>query len=190
MANGTIIDYITPMSLSALIAALPAYARDLGRNLEVLAAEPHLSEQRKWGAFVASAHAVATPSVLRAIETAASEAGLSETALTAAKTAAAIMGMNNIYHRAIHLMENAEYRSMPARLRMSAAASPGVEAADFELWELAVSAIHACGACLDAHEAALKRHGVSALQIQAALRIAAVVHAVSRVMAAEEAGRT
>ncbi len=59
--------------------------------------------------------------------------------------------------------------------------------ADFELWELAVSAINGCGACLDAHEAELKTLGVPAVGIQAALRIASVVHAVSRVTAAEEA---
>jgi alkyl hydroperoxide reductase subunit D len=41
--------------------------------------------------------------------------------------------------------------------------------------------------CLDAHEAELKTHGVSAQQIQAALRIAAVVNAVSRVVAGEGA---
>ena len=41
--------------------------------------------------------------------------------------------------------------------------------------------------CLDAHEAELKTHGVTAQQIQAALRIAAVVNAASRVLAAEQA---
>jgi alkyl hydroperoxide reductase subunit D len=41
--------------------------------------------------------------------------------------------------------------------------------------------------CLDAHEDVLKKHAVPAVNIQAALRIAAVVNAVSRVMAAEKA---
>jgi alkyl hydroperoxide reductase subunit D len=41
--------------------------------------------------------------------------------------------------------------------------------------------------CLDAHEAELKKHGVSAQQIQAALRIAAVINAVSQVLAGEAA---
>jgi alkyl hydroperoxide reductase subunit D len=175
------------MSLDALRERIPAYAKDLSLNLSSLASETLLSDQQKWGAFVASAHAVATPAVVQAIEAAAAEAGLSETAITAAKTAAAIMGMNNIYYRALHIMENAEYRTLPARLRMNILANPGVDKADFELWELAVSAIHGCGACLDAHEGALKKHGVSAQQVQAALRIAAVTHAVSRVMAAEAA---
>ena len=40
--------------------------------------------------------------------------------------------------------------------------------------------------CLDAHETELKKHGVSAPQVQAALRIAAVINALSRVVAAEQ----
>ena len=44
-----------------------------------------------------------------------------------------------------------------------------------------------CGACLDSHEAELKKHAVSAPAIQAALRVASVVNAVSRVIAGEAA---
>jgi len=66
-------------------------------------------------------------------------------------------------------------------------ANPGVDKADFELWSTAVSAVNGCGMCLDAHEAELKKHGVTAQQIQAALRIAAVVNAVSQVLTGEAA---
>ena len=51
----------------------------------------------------------------------------------------------------------------------------------------AVSAVNGCGMCLDAHESELKKHGVPNTSIQAALRIGAVVNAVSRVVAAEAA---
>ncbi len=100
------------MSIEALAQTLPAYARDLAQNLRVLAGEGALTDQQKWGAFVASAHAVATPTVVKAVLAAASQAGLSEEAETAAKTAAAIMGMNNVYSRALHIMANGEYRHM------------------------------------------------------------------------------
>jgi alkyl hydroperoxide reductase subunit D len=175
------------MSLDALRERLPAYAKDISLNLSSLAAETLLSDQQKWGAFVASAHAVGQPDVIRAVETAATDAGLSAEALTAAKAAAAIMGMNNVYYRSLHLLSNGEYKTLPARLRMNVLANPGVDKADFELWATAVSAANGCGMCLDAHEAELKKHGVSAQQIQAALRIAAVVNAASRILAAEGA---
>jgi alkyl hydroperoxide reductase subunit D len=175
------------MSLDALREALPGYAKDISLNLSSLAAETVLSDQQKWGAFVASAQATGVPAVVKAVEAAADAAGLSAEAKTAAKAAAAIMGMNNVYYRSLHLLSNAEYRTLPARLRMNVLANPGVEKADFELWSTAVSAVNGCGMCLDAHEAELKKHGVTAAQVQAALRIAAVVNAASRVIAAETA---
>ena len=95
--------------------------------------------------------------------------------------------MNNVYYRSLHLISNGEYKTLPARLRMNVLANPGVDKVDFELWSTAVSAINGCGMCLDAHEGELKAHGVPATAIQAALRIAAVVNAVSRVIAAEGA---
>jgi alkyl hydroperoxide reductase subunit D len=175
------------MSLDALRATLPAYAKDLSLNLSSLAAETLLNDQQKWGAFVASAYAAGAPAVVKAVEAAASEAGLSDAASSAAKAAAAIMGMNNVYYRATHLLTNKEYATLPARLRMNVLANPGVEKADFELWSTAVSAVNGCGMCLDAHEAELKKQGVTAPQIQAALRIAAVVNAVSAVLTGEAA---
>ena len=178
------------MSIEALRAQLPAYARDLGTNLSILAEETVLSDQARWGCFVASAHAVGEPESLAAIDVAAREAGLSHAAFEAARTAAAIMAMNNVYFRALHLMEAPEYKALPSRLRMNRLAHhPGVETVDYELWCVAVSAINGCGACLDSHEAELRGRGVQPIQVQAALRIAAVVSAVARVLAAESVGR-
>lgn len=175
------------MSLDSLRELLPAYAKDLSLNLSSLESETVLTDQQKWGAFVASAHALGVAPVVRAVDAAARQAGLSDEALTAAKAAAAIMGMNNVYYRSLHLMKNAEYRSLPARLRMNVIANPGVDKTDFELWALAVSAVNGCGMCLDAHDAELKKRGLSNVAIQAALRIAAVINAVSRVIEAEAA---
>jgi alkyl hydroperoxide reductase subunit D len=175
------------MALEALAAALPAYAGDLALNLASLLEETLLTEQQKWGCFVASAHAVATPSVVKAVEAGASQAGLSDKAKTAAKGAAAIMAQNNIYFRALSLMKNQAYRSLRARLRMKIVSNPGVERNDFDLWCVAVSAIHGCPDCLDAHEGELMKRGVDPLAVQTALRIAAVTHAISRVLAGEAA---
>lgn len=173
------------MSLDALREALPPYAKDLSLNLSSLANETVLGDQQKWGTFLASAYAVGQPETVKAIEAAATAAGLTPEAASAAKAAAAIMGMNNVYYRALHLMGNVEYRTLPAKLRMNVIGNPGVDKADFELWCTAVSAINGCGACLDSHEEELRKRGVPVLQVQAGIRIAAVVNAVSRVLAAE-----
>jgi len=174
------------MSIDTLRDALPAYAKDLSLNLSSLASETVLSDAQKWGCFLACAHAVGEPSTVRAFEVEATTR-LTPEAANAARSAAAIMGMNNIYYRALHLMHNAEYKTLPARLRMNILANPGAPKAEYELWCTAVSAINGCGACIDAHEKTLREHGVTNVQVQASLRIAAVVNAVSRVLAAEAA---
>jgi len=166
------------MSLESLKNRLPDYAKDLRLNLSSLAAEPTLTPQQLAGTFVASALASRNSETIHAVI---AEFGpkLSAEALQAAHSAAAIMAMNNIYYRFIHLASAPDYKTLPAKLRMSVIGKPGVEKTDFELWCLAVSAINGCGMCIDAHEKVLREHGVTAEQIQAAVRIASVVHAVA-----------
>ena len=62
---------------------------------------------------------------------------------------------------------------------MNVIGAPGIDKIDFELFSLAVSAMNGCGMCIDAHEAVLKKSGVSAEIIQTAVRIAAVMQAVA-----------
>lgn len=174
----------SPLTIETLKNALPDYAKDLRLNLSSLAAEPALTDQQRAGAFVASAIAARNPDVIAAVS-AEYAAVLSTAALSAAKAAAAIMSMNNIYYRFTHLVENEDYRTMPARLRMNIIGNPGVDKVDFELWSLAVSAINGCGMCVAAHEREVRKHGVTAEVVQAVVRIAAVVHAVAVVMDGE-----
>jgi alkyl hydroperoxide reductase subunit D len=95
------------------------------------------------------------------------------------------LAMNNIYYRFTHLASAEDYKTLPARLRMNVIGKPGVDKVDFELWCLAVSAINGCGVCVDSHEKILRGAGLSAEQIQAAARIAAVVHAVAATLEGE-----
>ncbi len=173
------------MSLEALRNALPEYAKDQKLNLGSLAAETSLTGQQRAGTFVVSALASRNPQVIREIV---AEFGpqLSPEALNAAKAAASVMGMNNIYYRFTHLVVG-DYAQMPARLRMNIMAKPGVEKVDFELWSLAVSAINGCGMCMESHEKTLLQHGVSKDAVQAAVRIAAVVHATAATLDGEAA---
>jgi lipoyl-dependent peroxiredoxin subunit D len=171
------------MSLDHLKTALPDYAKDIRLNLGSLATDPSLSDEQRAGTFIASAIAARNPAVTEAIV---AEFGhqLSAEALTAAKAAAAIMAMNNVYYRFTHLVAG-DYPNMPAKLRMNVMARPGVDKATFELWSLAVSAINGCGMCMESHEHAVRQHGLSAEQVQTAVRIAAVVHAVAATLDAE-----
>lgn len=172
------------MSIEDLKERLPEFAKDLKLNLGSLAAEPSLNEQQRAGVFVACALAARNETTSKAL-LAEFSPKLSAEALGAAKAAAAIMAMNNIYYRFTHLASSPDYKTMPAKLRMNIIGKPGVDKLDFELWCLAVSAINGCGVCIDSHEKILRDAGVTAEQIQAAVRIAAVVHAVAATLEGE-----
>jgi alkyl hydroperoxide reductase subunit D len=172
-------------SLDAIRDSLPDYARDLRLNLgSVLAptGAPGLSERQIWAVALAAAIASRHVPLARAIEALASAHHLSPADLNAARAAAAVMGMNNIYYRFLHLVEDAEYQQLPARLRMNVLANPGIESQDFELLSLTVSAINGCGTCVASHERTLRQHGVSREAVQSAVRIAATIHAVAGVL--------
>jgi alkyl hydroperoxide reductase subunit D len=166
------------MSLDDLKARLPDYAKDLRLNLGSLSGIASLTPQQLWGTVLVTAIASRNPDVVRAADAAASD-HLTEQAKTAARSAAAIMAMNNIYYRFTHLSKNPDFQSMPARLRMNVIANPGVEKVDFELWSLAVSAVNGCGRCIEAHEDVLLKAGISKEAIQDAVRIAAIIFSVS-----------
>ena len=177
------------MSIQTLKDRLPDYAKDLKLNLGSLAAETVLNDTLKAGTFVAAAFASRNPEVIAAVN--AEFAGrLAQADFTAAKAAAAIMGMNNVYYRFLHLSENAEYQRLPAKLRMNVIAAPGTAKENFELWSLAVSAINGCGLCIAAHDKVVRAAGLTAEQVQAAVRIAAVVHAVAVTLEAEAAANS
>ena len=173
------------MTIEALKERLPEYAKDIKLNLGTLATEPSLTTQQRAGTFVASALASRNAEVTRAIISEFAPQ-LSPEALTAAKAAAAIMGMNNIYYRFTHLV-GAGYDRLPAKLRMNIIGKPGVEKVDFELWSLAVSAVNGCGMCLTSHEKVVRDAGLTQEQVQSAVRIASVVHAVAATLDGEEA---
>ena len=166
------------MSIEELKGRIPDFAKDVRLNLTSMASDETLDTQTKYGLFLACAIATRNSAVISAMEAVAA-GKLAPAAIAAAKSAAAVMAMNNIYYRFVHLASNKEYATMPARLRMNVIANPGVDKADFELWSLAISAINGCGACIDAHEKALHEAGVATASIQTAVRFAAIIQSVA-----------
>ena len=172
------------MALDDLKAAVPAYAKDLKLNLGSVIGNSDLPPQQLWGTVLACAIASRSPRVLKELEPEARE-NLKPEAYEAAKAAAAVMAMNNVYYRTRHLLSDPEYGNLRAGLRMNVIGNPGVEKVDFELWSLAVSAINGCGMCLDSHEQVLRKAGVDRETIQEAFKIASVLQAVGATLDAE-----
>jgi alkyl hydroperoxide reductase subunit D len=173
------------MRLDSLISSLPDYAKDLKLNYSSLVRQnTELTQQQLWGAVVVSAIATRSSELTAAaLEEGAKQ--LSAQALEAAKAAAAIMGMNNIYYRFLHLASNEKYGTMPARLRMNVMRTHGVDHNDFELWSLAVSAINGCGKCIDSHDKVVRDKDISEETVLAVVRVASILHAIGAVLDTE-----
>jgi alkyl hydroperoxide reductase subunit D len=174
------------MTIDALKGRLPDYAKDLKLNLGTVLTTSSLKPYQAWGAAIAAAIATRNADVTATI-LAEAAAHMDAAQTNGAKAAAAIMGMNNVYYRTVHLSGNAEFKKMPARLRMNIIGNPGVDKVDFELWSLAASAVNGCGMCIEAHEHEVIQKGMTTENIQDAVRIAAVLHAVATVLEAEAA---
>jgi alkyl hydroperoxide reductase subunit D len=124
------------MSLKQFAEALPDYARDIRLNLGSILSDQLIGEERKNGLLLACAHGSGYKPLVDAAE--AEVAGkLGDTAANAARGAAAVMAMNNVYYRFVHLASNAEYATMPARLRMNFIGAHGIARDEFELFSLA-----------------------------------------------------
>jgi alkyl hydroperoxide reductase subunit D len=172
------------MSLEQIRDSLPDYARDIRLNLgSVLTPQgaPGLSEKQIASIALASAMAARNVEFARAIEDW-TRGRLDDTGIAGARAAAAVMGMNNVYYRFLHLVEDEEYGKLPARLRMNVIGNPGIDRLDFELLSLAVSAVNGCGLCITSHERKLREDGVTREAVQSTVRIAAVIHGAAGVL--------
>lgn len=175
------------MSISTIRSQLGEYAKDTKLNLGSILTEegaPDLTQNQIFGIALASAYATHNAELVTAVK-AEAEGTLSEEEIHAAKGAATIMGMNNIYYRFLHMVSDQEYAKMPAKLRMNIIGNPGIAKVDFELYALAVSAINGCGMCVDSHVHEVTKGGISRQGVQSCIRIAAVIHATAQALAIE-----
>ena len=170
------------MNIETIKQKIPSEAKDILLNLESVLSEdgtPDLTERQTLLIALASAYAAKHPELIQALQNSAS-AHFVEADFRAVKSAAAIMAMNNVYYRFIHLASDKSYGSMPARLRMNVIANPGIDKNDFELCCLAVSALNGCGMCMESHVHEVVKGGVSKQGAQSAIRIAAVINAAAQ----------
>ena len=158
---------------------MPIEANDIKLNLETVLKEegaPGLTLNQIFGIALASAFATKNAGLVDAIATEA-HGKISGDEQKAAKTAAILMAMNNVYYRAAHLALDEELEKLPARLRMNGIARPGIPKNDFELYSIAVSSINGCGKCIASHVHEVRRAGVATEAIHSTFRIAAVINA-------------
>lgn len=172
------------MTLDNLLDGMGDYAKDVRINFKNLLngeTTPGLTSNQALATALACAYATKEKEFFKFMEDFVKDK-ISAEEFAAAKTAAALMAMNNVYYRTIHLSENKEWSQHPAKLRMSMIANPGVPKVDFEIYCLAVSAISGCGMCINAHIAELQKAGLSTEGTQSAIRVAAVVNSAAQTL--------
>ena len=171
-------------TIESLRAALPEAARDTKLNLgTVLTSDgaPELTDTQIWSIALAVAYATKHDRVATAVEADARQY-LDDVHVNAARTAATVMAMNNVYYRFLHLAGDNELSKLPARLRMNGLANHGIAKLDFELMALAVSAVNGCGMCIESHVHEVSKQGASKIAIQSSVRIAAVLVATAQAL--------
>ncbi len=171
--------------LNAIKERIPDYAKDIRLNLDGTIARSSLEPADAVGVALAAAFAAQCPVLIQAIR---SSSELSPQEANAALTAAALMGMNNVWYPYVEMTGDAQLRTLPAQLRMNAYATHGgVDPRKFELYALAASIIGKCQFCVASHYAKLKEAGMSVDQLRDVGRIAAVIQAAALVLGNEAA---
>ena len=165
-------------------ARVPEYAKDLRLNLDTVIGRSALAPNETLGAALAAAYAAKSQILIEAIRGSGELPAEDE---NAALTAAALMGMTNVWYSYVELAGDAELKTQPAQLRMNAYQTfGGADKRRFELYALAASIVGKCRSCIASHFATLKEEGMSAIQLRDVGRIAAVVQAAALVFTAEE----
>lgn len=161
--------------------SIPDHSKDIKLNLESVIKRSPLSEL--------DTHAVAYVAAL-----ASGNGGLAfeiehnsilfndEIVREAAKTAASLMGMNNIYYPFVEMIGDTELKNQPAGLRMQAYANHGgVSKKQFEMYALAASIVGKCHFCVKNHYDVLKAEGMSVQELQHVGKITSVINAIGKI---------
>jgi lipoyl-dependent peroxiredoxin subunit D len=161
--------------LDDLKARIPDFAKDVRLNLDSVLTRSSLEQADALGAALAAAYAARSKTLVDAIR----EAGqLNDVDTNAALSAAALMGMNNVYYPYVEMAEDPDLQSQRPELRMNAYGTHGgVEKKRFELFALAASIVGKCHFCVQSHYKLLKEGGFTSQKLRDVGRIAAVIAA-------------
>jgi len=166
--------------LNSIKERMPEYAKDIRLNLDGVIARSSLAPEDALGVALAAAFAAKSPELIAAFK-----AAVPPAEGHAALTAAALMGMNNVWYPFVEMADDADLKTARAELRMNAyATSGGVSKVKFEAYALAASIVGKCHFCVKSHHDLLKKEGWTTQQLRDIGRIAAVVNAAAQVLVA------
>lgn len=161
--------------------SIPDYAKDTRLNLDAVIKRSTLPVEEAEVVAVAAAFATGNVKFWTWLHAQIADRKEADAALTAAS----IMAMNNVWYPYVEMADDENLSGLPAQLRMNAILThSGTTKARFEAYGLAASIVGKCHFCVKAHYETLKKEGYTVEQLRDIGRIAAVITAVSRVLAA------
>jgi alkyl hydroperoxide reductase subunit D len=167
--------------LTQITEQIPDSAKDIRLNLEAVVARSSLAPEDALGVALAAAFSTKHVYLIDILKN-----NTPEQEAHAALTAAALMGMNNVWYPFVEMAQDDDLKGVRPELRMNAYATHGgVEKKKFEAYALAASIVGKCHFCVKSHYDTLRKEGLSTTQLRDIGRIAAVINATAQVLAAQ-----
>ena len=166
--------------VDALKETIPDYAKDTKLNIDAVVKRSTLPAEEAEAVALAAAFATGNTKLWTWVHSQLANRVEADAALTAGS----IMAQNNTWYPYVEMADDENLKGLPAQLRMNAIATHGgTTKARFEAYSLAASIVGKCHFCVKAHYETLKKEGYTVEQLRDIGRIAAVINAVSRVLA-------
>ena len=161
--------------------SIPDHSKDIKLNLDAVINRSLLSVEDTHACAFAAALAAGNGELAFAIMTS-GELDNFKAETEAAKTAASLMAMNNVWYPFVEMCNDPELKGLPAGLRMNAYATHGgVSKKKFELYALVASIIGKCHFCVKNHYDVLRKEGMTVQELHHAGKIAAVINSIGKI---------
>ncbi len=158
------------------------YIKDLKVNLKNVLNSEHLSLKETSLLGLSVAVNAKNDLLIHLFTHLAEEQGATLQELGEATACASLLASNNVFYRFRHFVNKDKYNQLPGRIRMNIMMKPSTGKEFFELMSLAVSAVNGCEMCVKAHEHSLMELGTKEERIFDAIRLAAVITSLDRVI--------
>jgi lipoyl-dependent peroxiredoxin subunit D len=170
------------LALEKLTETESRYLRDLRVNLKSALSGETLTLKEAYLLALSAAANEENDVLSKAFEEKAIENGADQGEVAEAIACASLLATNNILYRFRHYANKDVYEQQPARVKMNIMMKPVLGKEFFELMSLAISAINGCERCITSHEASIMQLGTTEPRIFDAIRVAAVVVGLSKIV--------
>lgn len=158
------------------------YLKDLRINFKNVLQSEYLNEKETALIGLAIAVNQQNAPLKKLLHVKAEEYGATEQEIGETVACASLLATNNVFYRFRHFVKKDKYNQLQGRIKMSIMMNPFLGKEFFELVSLAVSSVNGCEMCVNAHEQSVLGHGGSEERIFDAIRIAAVVTGLTKVV--------